>query len=301
MVNDDEDTLNYSRLNFSKLHIVLSLIKYRISLAVTFTAVCGFLFFSGHFDLHLLYVAVGVFILSGGASALNQYMERNYDARMSRTMSRPIPAGKITALNALIVSIIFIISGLLVLLIFSGTTCFLLGLFNIAWYNFLYTNLKKVTPFAVVPGSLAGAVPVIIGWSAAGGYFLDPAIVFVTFFLFIWQIPHFWLILLKYSKEYEEAGFPSIKQNISPENLRFIIYTWMIATSVISLMFPLIHIIKPVVQSLAILFLNLWFVVIFTRSIFKNKEEWNYRYLFFNMNLYMLLVMLVLGFYRIFV
>ena len=246
-------------------------------------------------------MAVGVFILAGGASALNQYMERSYDARMIRTKLRPIPSGKIAPLNALFVSIIFIVSGLLVLLIFSGTTCFLLGLFNIAWYNFLYTNLKKITPFAVVPGSLAGAVPVIIGWSAAGGYFLGPAIVFVTFFLFLWQIPHFWLILHKYSKEYEEAGFPSIKQNISPENLRFIIYSWMIATSAISLMFPLFHIIKPFMQSIAILFLNLWFVVIFTRSIFKNKEEWNYRYLFFNMNLYMLLVMLVLGFYWVFV
>lgn len=283
------------------IKLLLSLIKYRISLAVTFTAVCGFLFFSGGFDFRLLSIAIGVFILAGGASALNQYMERNFDARMPRTQQRPIPSGKISPVNTLIISLLFILSGLAILFIFSGTVCFLLGLFNILWYNFLYTNLKKITPFAVVPGSLAGAVAVVIGWAAAGGYFLDPKIVFVLFFLFIWQIPHFWLILLKYSKEYEEAGFPSIKNTISQGNLRIVIYTWMIATSVVSLMFPLFRITEHLPQSLGILFLNIGFVVIFTRSIMKSKAEWNYRILFLSMNLYMLLFMLVLGFYDIFV
>ena len=106
------------------------------------------------------------------------------------------------------------------------------------------TYLKRVTPFAVVPGSLTGAVPAFIGWTAAGGELLDPKIILIGFFLFIWQVPHFWFLLLKYGKEYEEAGFPSISNLFPQQNLKSITYVWVIATSVTTLMFPLFHVLE---------------------------------------------------------
>src|ERR1035437_7142925 len=191
------------------LNSLLTLLKYKVSLAVTFTAITGYIVFAGIFDVHNIQLAIGVFILASGSSALNEVQERKYDSKMSRTRHRPVASGEMSPLTGLLISVFCIISGILILYLSFGTVPALLGLFNIGWYNLLYTNLKRITPYAVVPGSLVGAVPVLIGWTAAGGFLFASTIVFIAFFLFIWQIPHFWLLMLKYGNEYEQAGFPT--------------------------------------------------------------------------------------------
>ena len=278
----------------SILKTVLSLIKYKVSLAVTFTTVIGYLIYTGSFSFDIVALVLSVFILAGGASALNEYQERNFDALMDRTKHRPIPSGKLSPFNALLVSLLFIFAGVFLLYIFFGIVPALLGLFNIIWYNLLYTNLKKVTAFAVVPGSLTGAVPALIGWTAAGGYIFDAKIIIIGFFLFIWQIPHFWLLLIKYSKEYEAAGYPSIYNVIHKENLKLITFVWIIATSVTTLMFPLFRIITSMPFLIALLILNIWLVITFTRLTFKMQYELNFKKAFITINLFMFLFMLLL-------
>ena len=234
----------FNNLKFPDITTIFTLMKYKVSLAVTFTTVTGYLIFKGNFDLRLLYTAIGVFILAGGTSALNQIQERKFDARMERTKHRPLPSHKITPITALIVSIILMLSGLSILYFLSGKVSATLGIFNIFWYNIIYTYLKQITSFAVVPGSLVGAIPAMIGWSAAGGTILDTRIIIIAYFLFIWQIPHFWFLLLKYGKEYEEAGFPSISKVFSQQSLKSLTFIWIIATSITTLMFPLFNIIS---------------------------------------------------------
>ncbi|NVO03585.1 MAG: protoheme IX farnesyltransferase [Bacteroidetes bacterium] len=282
-------------------YIILALMKYKVSLAVTFTAITGYIVCSGKFDIQILFLSVGVFIIAGGASALNEYQERNYDAKMERTKNRPIPAGKISPRNALLISILLIVLGASILYFFFGMVTALLGLFNIFWYNLLYTNLKRITPFAVVPGSLTGAVPIFIGWTAAGGSFLDSTVVFIGFFIFIWQIPHFWLLMLKYGDEYEAAGFPTINQSINPQNLKRIIFSWIVATSASSIMVPLFLVNISMVFFIIIFALNILFVLTFAKLSFGKVADLNLKKSFISINIYMLLFMVILAVYHLLV
>jgi protoheme IX farnesyltransferase len=278
----------------SGFNTLVSLMKWKVSLAVTFTTITGYLIYSGRFDLKLLYTALGVYILAGGTSALNQIQERRFDALMERTKHRPLPSGRMTLHTALIISIIFMLTGLSILFFLSGKVSAYLGLFNIFWYNIIYTYLKQVTPFAVVPGSLVGAIPAIIGWSAAGGGILGTKIIIIAYFLFIWQIPHFWFLLLKYGKEYEEAGFPSISKVFNQQSLKSLTYIWIIATSVTTLMFPLFHIVTIPLLLLFIFILNIWLVITFTRITFKLEIGNNFKAAFATINVFMMVILLLI-------
>jgi heme o synthase len=276
------------------INTILTLMKYKVSLAVTFTTVTGYLICSGSFDLRLIYTAIGVFILAGGTSALNQIQERNFDARMERTKHRPIPSHQITPKAALIISILLMLTGLFILWHFSGKVSAALGLFNIFWYNVIYTYLKQITPFAVVPGSLVGAIPAMIGWSAAGGGITDIRIIIIAYFLFIWQIPHFWFLLLKYGKEYEEAGFPSITKIFSQQGLKSLTFIWIIATSITTLMFPLFNIVTIPLLLIIIFILNIWLVITFIKITFNLKISINFKQAFATINVFMMVILLLL-------
>ena len=281
------------------LKTILSLLKYKVSIAVSFTAVTGYLVYTRSFDFHLLIMSLGVFLLASGASALNMVQESEYDAKMERTKNRPIPQSKISRFHALIVSLLFILAGLVVFYIAFDMITVLLGLTNVFWYNLVYTNLKRITPFAVVPGSLVGAIPALIGWTAAGGYVFDITIVFIAFFMFIWQIPHFWLLMVKYGKQYENAGFPTINQTMSPEGLKLVIFIWVVATSVSSIMVPIFLNNVSLPFYLMVFGLNILFVGIFVKLSFGNVAELNFRKSFISINLYMMIFMLMLIVYQL--
>jgi len=278
----------------TRLNTLLSLLKYKVSLAVTFTAITGYIVYNGSIDYQILKLALGVFILAGGSSGLNEYQESMFDSKMPRTMHRPIPAGKISRDHALIISILSILTGIFILYITFGIIPALLGAFNVVWYNLLYTNLKRITPFAVVPGSLVGAVPVFIGWTAAGGFIFESTIVFIAFFIFIWQIPHFWLLMLKYGHEYQQAGFPTINQSFSPDSLKKIIFTWVLATSAFSISIPLFLRNISLLFFLFIFALNIVFVLIFSTLSFGNATEFSVKKSFISINVYMFLFMMLL-------
>jgi len=285
----------------NNLQLILALIKYKVSIAVTFTAITGYVVYTGHFDLQIITLVLGVFLLAGGSSALNECQESKYDAKMPRTMNRPIPTGKISLANAVVVSVMFCLAGLFVLYYNFGAITAALGLLNLVWYNLIYTYLKRVSSFAVVPGSLVGAIPAFMGWTAAGGYVFQPTIIFIAFFLFIWQIPHFWLLMIKYGKEYEEAGFKTINQAVNSGNLKMIIFAWVVATSFSSIIVPLFLVNISLPFFLVIFGLNLAFIAIFTKLSFGNVAELNFRKSFISINIYMMLFMLLLIIFHIIV
>lgn len=283
----------------SLLNTIPALIKYKVSIAVTFTAITGYIVYTGHFDFQIINLFLGVFFLASGSSALNECQESKYDAKMPRTMNRPIPTGKLSLKSAIIISVLFCLVGIFILYYSFGQITALLGLINLVWYNLIYTYLKRVTPFAVVPGSMVGAIPALMGWTAAGGYVFETSIIFIAFFMFIWQIPHFWLLMLKYGKEYEDAGFKTINQAVTPGNLKLIIYSWVIATSFSSILVPIFLVNVSLPFFLAIFVLNILFVVIFTKLSFGNVAELNFRKSFVSINIYMMLFMVMLIVYQI--
>lgn len=276
------------------INTLFSLLKYKVSLSVTFTAITGYIVFSKALHLELLALAIGVFILAGGSSALNQFQEKESDAKMLRTKGRPIPAGNISPLNAFITSIVLILIGSIILYCnFSEITVFL-GLVTVIWYNLIYTYLKRVTAFAVVPGSLVGAIPALIGWTAAGGYVINSTIIYIAFFLFIWQIPHFLLLLIKYGDQYEQAGFPTINKTVSPESLKRIIFSWILGTSISSILIPVFLNEISFLFFISIFVLNVLFVGIFVKLSFGKMASVSYKKSFISINVYMLIFMTIL-------
>jgi protoheme IX farnesyltransferase len=184
--------------------------------------------------------AASVFVLACGSSALNQFQERDLDARMARTRRRPLPSGALTPRHALGVSIALLASGLTVLGATSTLPTAVLGLVAIGWYNGLYTFLKRRTALAFLPGAIVGMVPPAIGWMAAGGSLLDPRIAVISLLFFLWQIPHVWLLLLQYGAEYEQAGLPSLARWLNRDQIARLAFIWIAALAAASLALPLV-------------------------------------------------------------
>jgi protoheme IX farnesyltransferase len=272
------------------LNTVFLLIRLPVTVAVTFSAFTAWVVFTGSVTADLVLPVTGIFLLAAGASALNQYQERNSDARMERTRRRPIPSGAMTPAAALLVSVLLIAAGLSILILFSGVTCSLLGFFNILWYNGLYTRLKRKSAFAVVPGALTGALPVLMGWSAAGGQLTDPVAIFLSLFLFFWQMPHFWLLMLKYGEDYRAAGFPVLNDLFTGHQVKLLIMAWLAAASAASILLILFGFFRFHLSALLVLFLNL---LLFVRVFFELfiASSIRYRSIFITANLFMLLVM----------
>jgi heme o synthase len=271
----------------------LIMIRFRVSLAVSFSAITASIVFQGIPSLNLIWSGIGIFLLASGASALNQYQEWPYDEKMKRTMSRPLPSRHVSTAQALQIAGMLIIGGSLILLYKSTASCFLLGLFNIIWYNGVYTYLKRRTAFAVVPGALTGSIPVFMGWAAAGGKITDPEVLFIAFFIFIWQMPHFWLLIMKYGSEYKDAGFPVLSSIFNPLQMKILVMVWMVAAAITSMMFGHFNIIHYFGLVYSIILLNIGFLLFTFYQLFI-RPVINYRQIFFIANSFMLLVMIAL-------
>ncbi len=217
---------------FSRSLIFLDLCKVKLSAAVSLSAMTGyFLQMQGTQD-SIVTMTAGVFLLASGCSALNQYQERYIDARMPRTMNRPIPSGRMKPVHAAFTSIFLICFGLLLLHYAGKNRAFLLGCTAVFLYNGLYTYLKTKTPFAVLPGAIIGTIAPAIGWVSAGGELASVRLAILCCFFFLWQMPHFWLLILKYGGEYEGAGLPSLSNIFSRSQIVRIIFQWIFATAV---------------------------------------------------------------------
>jgi protoheme IX farnesyltransferase len=215
------------------LRTALEFTRVRITVAVTLTTATGFLLASGGSAPDMLYVLLGVFLLASGSSALNQVQEAGIDSRMSRTRNRPIPTGVLSRPVGLFLAVLLILAGFTFLASVERNAVFVpaMGLLALLWYNVVYTYLKRLTAFAAVPGALIGAIPPLMGFAAAGGDPLDPRILLVAWFFFMWQIPHFWLLLLMCGEQYAAAGLPSLTRLFSRRQLARVTLMWILATA----------------------------------------------------------------------
>jgi len=239
-----------------RVALVLELGKVRIAVLSTASALTGWLLAARAFSVAMLPAMAGVFLLAAGAGALNQYQERDLDALMLRTMRRPIPSGRMRARTALAVALVMVAAGAVCLV--SNPVAMLLGVFTVIWYNGVYTPLKRVSAFAAIPGGLVGAVPPVIGWTMGGGDPADPRILAVAFFFFVWQVPHFWLLLLRIGDDYVRAGLPTLTQVFTRRQLSRIIYVWMIATAVACMSMPMFGLPSPVWALVGLAAASLW-------------------------------------------
>ncbi|MEI7490537.1 MAG: protoheme IX farnesyltransferase [Bacteroidota bacterium] len=271
------------------LRYYLQLIRPGVTIAVTASAIASAVICSGGFPPGILWPIAGIFLLAAGASALNQYQEWEYDEKMERTKVRPIPSRHLTISDGLRTANIFLLSGFIVLITEGNLLLFGLGLFNVLWYNGVYTLLKRKTAFAVIPGALTGAIPVLMGWVAAGGKPSDPVLVFLAVFIFIWQMPHFWLIIMKYKDEYKKAGFPVLSDIFSPVMMKLTIIAWLIAASAITIYFSWFSIVKYADLRYLLAGFNLFIVLFIGFQLFIFRKI-SYRFIFLAGNLYIFVV-----------
>lgn len=275
--------------NGVKLFAELSKIK--IPFAVSVSALTGYLLYSKSLDSGALISTLGVFLLAGGSAALNQYQEHRFDAKMNRTRNRPIPSGRFSSANTLFFSILISLTGAMILLSGANLTACLIGLITLFWYNGIYTPLKRKTAFAVLAGAFVGAFPPLIGWTAAGGYVFDPAIILIALLLFIWQVPHFILLLLKFGREYEVAGFSSLTSYFSESQLKKLIFVWILATAFSVMIIPVAGIISSGVVTLALLVSSSW--LIYSFYVLMKKQQFNLRLAFMQINLFLMFVLIL--------
>ena len=191
----------------AKLRAFYDLTKPRIVMLILMVAVAAFYVASpGRVDvLRLLYTIIGIALLAGGIFALNHYLERDVDALMKRTATRPLPTGRLKPIEALSFGIILTVLALITLSLGLNLLCGVIGLFTFVSYVLLYTPLKRRTPYHTPLGALSGATPPLLGWAAARGSLdVDSWILFGI--LFFWQFPHFLAIEMMYADDYARAG-----------------------------------------------------------------------------------------------
>ena len=238
----------------------LCLCKVKISFFAALSAATGLLLGAYNPWPVLPALVTGVFLMSCGACALNHWQERATDALMQRTARRPIPSGRIEPGHALFFAFALICSGAIVLLLTGALAAPLLGLLAVLWYNGFYTWFKSRNAFAAIPGALIGAIPPAIGWIAGGGNILDPRLAVLSFF-FMWQVPHFFIHLLVFGKEYEKAGLPSLTAVFTGAQLDRLTFQWIIATAVSLQLVILFGLVRSSFVHISLLAVSLWLAI----------------------------------------
>ena len=195
----------------SRPALFLALTKPDVSFLVVMTTAAGYaLGTQGPLDwLRMAHTVFGTTLIAAGTSALNHYIERDTDALMRRTASRPLPSGQLQPRKALWFGAGLLFFGTLYLALASNALATLLGVLTSATYLCVYTPLKRRTTLATFIGAFPGAVPPLIGWAAARGTItINAWILFAV--LFLWQFPHFDAISWVYREDYRRAGIQMV-------------------------------------------------------------------------------------------
>ena len=209
----------------SNFEVLSELIKLRLTALVLITTLVGFYAAlnnetGGLADnlIKLGFTLLGTGLLAAGAAILNQYLEREYDARMNRTAERPLPSGLVGAEAALLLGGAFSVFGLLTLSAWVNLLVAVLGAVTLVTYLFVYTPLKRKSEWNTIIGAIPGALPPLMGWAAARGE-VDPLGWTLFGILFFWQVPHFMAIAWMYKDDYANAGFVMLS-NVDDEGIR---------------------------------------------------------------------------------
>jgi protoheme IX farnesyltransferase len=265
------------------------LFKFPISIMSTVSAATGYLAFSHSANWRLLTTSVAILLLAFAACALNEAQEYKLDAMMARTRRRPIPAGKISPTMAVVWAAVLAVVALGVLYLNGGPLALGLGALAVLWYNGLYTYLKRVSSIASVIGSVIGAIPPAIGWVCAGGT-IDGPILSLSFFLLMWQVPHFWLLAMRISDDYEQAQFPTFVRAMGIDSVSRVTFMWTTATAASALLLPIFGLSSSPFLGLALVLAGAWLVFIAWRGL-RAPSKQGIRQAFNAINYYAVVVM----------
>lgn len=202
------------------LAVYADLVKARLTLLVLLTTLVGFYVgWTGTMNYALMFHALlGTALVASGAAALNQLLERDYDARMRRTAGRPLPSGRLQPVTVMLFGGVCSLVGLIYLAWLTNPLTSVLGAISLVSYVFIYTPLKRLTWLNTAVGAIPGALPPLMGWAAARGELSGGGWALFAILAF-WQMPHFFAIAWIYRDEYAKAGFQMLPA-VDPDGTR---------------------------------------------------------------------------------
>jgi len=278
----------------SKLKDYQQLMKFTLSFTVVFSSVvCYLLVPDIEFDIiSVLLLFVGGLLVTGAANAINQIAEKDTDAMMKRTASRPVASGRMTVDEASTFAVLAAVFGIFIIGLWFNWTAAGISGFSLFLYGFIYTPLKKVHSISVLVGAIPGALPCLIGWAAG-----DPEISiggWIMFSLqFFWQFPHFWAIAWVAHEDYTKAGFKLLPAEGGPTKyaaVQAILYSvLLIPIGVMPFVFGMSGLVSLVIVALANLGM-LWQAV----QLFRNMDVASARKVMFGSYIYLPIVLLAL-------
>jgi len=216
----------------SVLRDYAELMKARVTTLIVMTAWCGYYFGSqkagvSSLNWGLLHALLGIGLVSSGTAALNEVMEHEVDANMRRTAMRPLPAGRMSLLHAAVVGLVATLGGSIYLAYFANPLTGLLTFMTSLVYLAAYTPLKRVSPICTFVGAFPGAMPGVLGWTAARGQ-LEWGTLILFAILFVWQFPHFFSIAWLYREDYAQGGIrmlPVVEEDGRSTARRILVYS----------------------------------------------------------------------------
>jgi heme o synthase len=206
------------------------LTKFVLSFAVSLSALFAYIMAKGEVGADMFIATFAVLLVAMGVSTLNQVQEYKEDSLMERTKHRPIASGKWSPRSGIIIAAILILLSLVLIYDLIGMIGVDLFLFSFIWYNVVYTPLKKKSALAVVPGAILGVIPPAIGWITAGHSLMEPEFYALGLFYFVWQVPHFWLLVMLHYGDYKGAGYPTAMRLFGRVSLQRLTFVWLIMT-----------------------------------------------------------------------
>jgi len=234
VISQQTSTTTATLTSRAKIADYVQLAKLRLSASVVFSAGAGYLLATPSFNLTVFITLIlGGFFVVGASNGFNQIIERNRDALMDRTKNRPLPTGRMSIIEAIISSSLFMILGLAMLYAINPLSAGF-GALSIFIYVLIYTPMKAHSPLAVFVGAIPGAIPFMLGWVAATNDFdIEPGTLFAM--QFMWQFPHFWAIAWLAYDDYAKAGYyllPTRKRNKTASFYVMNYTVWMILVSI---------------------------------------------------------------------
>lgn len=276
-----------------KYHIQIA--KVPLCLLVAFSALFGFFLAPTHKYGDGLLTFIAVFLLACGAASLNSLQEHQVDRLLLRTRERPIARGVIAPQHALLQAAMLLGAGFAIL--YGGYPSLgplAVGVAAVILYNFIYTPLKHKTAWALVPGAICGALPPYIGWLAGAGSVVSPVILTVAALLVVWQIPHFWLVVLVNKADYLSSSLPSLIKLLPERSLRLVSLVWVGALVTIIHVLLVLPMLLPVSIKWIVSISSFIVLAVFVLQMgFRTNPA--YRFLFILLNGFIFLVMLLLS------
>lgn len=268
--------------------------KFVLSFAVSLSTLFAYVMAKGDVRIDMVFATLSVLLVAMGVSTLNQVQEYKTDAKMERTKNRPIAAGRMSPQTGIIIAAVLIFFSLVSIYSLLGMTGVNIFMFAFIWYNAMYTPLKKKSALAVVPGAILGVIPPAIGWLVAGHSLMELEFMALALYFFVWQVPHFWLLVMLFHGDYNDAGYPTAMRLFGQASLQRLTFVWLILTIQTGVFLVWAFQVYSVSIGLCVL-VGVWAFVSSLELLSEKFELKNARSVFWKINAAFLLIIIVIS------